>query len=467
LVLDASGVVTALSLTSQPTEALVRTPNQPEIVEQLSPSSSLDANGPSSLVVLLAVQQTDGAANPADIQTTAARKAVDQATALLLRSAQNIDPQTTASQANVLDASVRPSPTPQSIELFMLAANSRMPSSDSGPTSPRFDRPLFPLSSTPVEPGTIDPLAEPRAPLPSHRAVSTGDPRNVVVLGPSALELSRLASLGMNGNGDYLLVIPARIAHAAMLAAEKAANHGKESEPQLQAVTDEVTTSLRSEVAGDSETLHSAMQLSDAQDGPRSLPKARPFEDVAVDERKSSESSFSALRERNLSNTAAVLPPAPTEEAQRSGRGPSGELSGAKGVRESGESGTTPGVTEAEVAGDALPAEAEPTPTRVALPEPPGSPKGADLLTEFTPKQLRALEATMQKVGEQLQTVARQPRGMLFWAGISCACLTAAAVAVGISRRRQSALRLLSEQGAGDSFLALDSSDELLIEDEV
>jgi hypothetical protein len=467
LVLDASGLVTALSLATQPTEALVRTPNQPEIIEQLSPSSSLDANGQSSLVVLLAAQQTDGSPNPADIQTTAARKAVDQATALLLRSAQSVVPLATASQANVLDASVRPSLTPQSIELFMLAANSKMPSTDSGPTNPRVDRPLFPLSSAPVEPGTSGPPAETRTSLPSHGGVPIGNTRNVVVLGPSALELSRLASLGINNNGDYLLVIPARIAHAAMLAAEKAANPGSESDPQPQAVTDEVTTSLRSEVAGNSETLHSAMQVSETQDGPRSLPKARPFEDVAVDERKSSESSISTLRERNLSNTAAVLPPSPTEETQRSGRGPSGELSGAKGVRESGESGPAAEVTEAEVAGDVLPAEVETPPTRVVLPEPPGAPRGADLLTEFTPKQLRVLEATMQKVGEQLQTVAKQPSGVLFWAGISCACLTAAAVAVGVSRRRQSALRLLSEQGAGDSFLALHSSDDLLIEDDV
>jgi hypothetical protein len=464
--LDAQGVVAVLPLATQPAEALVRTPNQTAIVEPLRPSSSLDQKERISSFVLLATGQTSVATSSPDISTAAAREAPDRATAPLPQFAENGDTQAPVLLTKVVDSSLRSSLAPRSIDLFVLDTNSRVPSPESGLTSVRLDRLASTLSSAPVEPVPISPSADTGATLPGHGVLSTGDTRSLVVLGMSAHELSRLASLGTNAIGDYLLVISARIAHEAMLAAERAANPGNESGTGQQTVTDELTTPPRIESTGESETLHFALQGSEAQAGPRSLREAHLIEDFGG-EKKASATASSDLRERSLGSTAAVQPPALTEDALRSGRSPSGALGGTGSVRGPGESDETPVVTEAEVAGDALPRDPEMPPTRVSLPEPPDSPKGAGLLTEFTPVQLRALEVTMQMFGQQLHTAAQEPRGTLFWAGISCACLTAAAVAVGVAKRRQSALRLLSEHGAGDSFLAFDNRDDLLMEDGV
>jgi hypothetical protein len=83
------------------------------------------------------------------------------------------------------------------------------------------------------------------------------------------------------------------------------------------------------------------------------------------------------------------------------------------------------------------------------------APQAAGLLTDFVPFDLAALEAGLQQFGGQLRGAGSQPHGLLFWAGVSCWAVAAAAVAHEVARWRQAKAHLAAD---GPLHLPLDGA---------
>lgn len=441
--LDARGVVAVLPLATS-AEALVRTPEPKAIVEQLTPLSSLNGiehPSPSAKEMVVSV----------DVNTSPLKV--------------NGDTQVPVSLANSLDSSSHSTLASRTLDVFSLNTNGRVQTPEVGSLTVRLSR--SESVSAPVEPAPIGPPAESGSSLLRHRVLSPGNTPKFLFSGASALDLTGLANVGTNSLGGRLLfLLTLRDGHKPTLGMERTSNPQDETGVESQGVTEEISASPQVRASRNNETtLHFVVQSSETHATSRNLPGAHVVDIVG----EKNVSLTSPVQERSPGAGAAVLAPTSSEDALRLPRTLSGELGGAGSGRGSEDhSESTPIATSTEVTSNSLPEEVGLARTISPVPEPPDAPKGAGLLTEFAPVNLHSLEVTLQMFGQQLQGSGQEPQGMLFWAGISCACLTAAAVAVGIAHRRQSALRwLLSERVPGNALSLFNSTDDLPTEDEV